>query len=106
MLHIGLDTNITNVAYLAYMDSQENKNRRKNSGHRYVNDRDEIIYTASKEMNLLAKTFGYIFSDDDYNDKLENILSRFSLSINDLTNSETKKIIKAVHDGLEGRTYF
>lgn len=104
MLHVGTDVNISNLAYLHYMDSQEKK--RNPGGRRYANDRDEIMYLVAKEMNLQARTFGYIFNDDDYNEKLASILSRYNLTIDDLTRRETNKMIKAVHDGLEGRTYY
>ena len=103
MLHVGIDTNIDNLCFLHYMESQEKK---KNGGRRYVNSRDEIIHLVAKDMNLQARTFGYIFNDDDYNEKLESILSRYNLTIDDLTHNETNKIIKAVHDGLDGRIYY
>ena len=104
MLHVGTDVSINNLVYLHYMDRQEKK--RKSGERRYANDRNEIMYLVAKDMNLQARTFGYIFNDDDYNEKLESILSRYNLTIDDLTTRETNKMIKAVHDGLDGKVYY
>lgn len=98
MLHVGMDTSIDNLLYLNYMNSQEKKNK---GGHRYVNNRDGIMNEIAEYLNYQARTFGYSLNDDDYNEKLACKLSLYGLSIDDLTSTETNKMIKAVHNGLD-----